>query len=248
MEINQVHFRYSPKYPVIFDKVDFGIDMDSRICIVGPNGAGKSTLLKLMTGEIEPTRGEIRRNPRLRMGVYNQHFVDKLPMNKTPVEFLRDRFQSEDYQSVRNRLGKYGLEGHAHEVVMRDLSGGQKARVTFVELSLQEPHLLLLDEPTNNLDIESIDALIDAINEFSGGIIVVTHDQRLIENCQCNLWVVEKQKVTPWEKGFSDYKETLLTEMEEQIEKESMLRQKKLEEAAKVKAEKLALLASRLKR
>ena len=248
MEINQVHFRYSPKYPVIFDKVDFGIDMDSRICIVGPNGAGKSTLLKLMTGEIEPTRGDVRRNPRLRMGVYNQHFVDKLPMNKTPVEFLRDRFQSEDYQSVRNRLGKYGLEGHAHEVVMRDLSGGQKARVTFVELSLQEPHLLLLDEPTNNLDIESIDALIDAINEFSGGIIVVTHDQRLIENCQCNLWVVEKQKVTPWEKGFSDYKETLLTEMEQQIEKESKLRQMKLDENARVKAEKLALLASRLKR
>jgi ATP-binding cassette subfamily F protein 1 len=201
-----------------------------------------------MTGEIEPTRGEIKRNPRLRMGVYNQHFVDKLPMNKTPIEFLRDRFQNEDYQSVRNRLGKYGLEGHAHEVVMRDLSGGQKARVTFVELSLQEPHLLLLDEPTNNLDIESIDALIDAINEFNGGIIVVTHDQRLIENCECNLWVVEKQKVTPWEKGFDDYKETLLTEMEEQIEKESKVRQKKLEEAAKVKAEKLALLASRLKR
>ena len=245
MEINQVHFRYSPMYPVIFDKVDFGIDMDSRICIVGPNGAGKSTLLKLMTGEIEPTRGDVRRNPRLRMGVYNQHFVDKLPMNKTPIEFLRDRFQNEDYQSVRNRLGKYGLEGHAHEVVMRDLSGGQKARVTFVELSLQEPHLLLLDEPTNNLDIESIDALIDAINEFTGGIIVVTHDQRLIENCQCNLWVVEKQKVTPWVKGFSDYKETLLTEMEEQIEKESKARQKKLDEAAKVKAEKLsALLAS----
>ncbi len=69
MEINQVHFRYSPKYPVIFDKVDFGIDMDSRFCIVGPNGAGKSTLLKLMTGEIDPTRGEIRRNPGLRMGV-----------------------------------------------------------------------------------------------------------------------------------------------------------------------------------
>lgn len=248
MEINQVHFRYSPKHPVIFDKVDFGIDMDSRICIVGPNGAGKSTLLKLMTGEIEPTRGEVKRNARLRMGVYNQHFVDKLPMNKTPIEFLRDRFQNEDYQSVRNRLGKYGLEGHAHEVVMRDLSGGQKARVTFVELSLQEPHLLLLDEPTNNLDIESIDALIDAINDFNGGIIVVTHDQRLIENCECNLWVVEKQKVTPWEKGFDDYKETLLTEMEEQIEKESKLRQKKLEEAAKVKAEKLALLASRLKR
>jgi ATP-binding cassette, subfamily F, member 1 len=123
MEVNNVHFRYSPKHPVIFDKVDFGIDMDSRICVVGPNGAGKSTLLKLLTGEVDPTSGEVRRNPRLRMGIYNQHFVDRLPMDKTPVEHLRSRFQDLDYQSCRNRLGRYGLEGHAHEVVMRDLSG-----------------------------------------------------------------------------------------------------------------------------
>jgi len=146
MEVNNVNFKYSEKAPVIFDCIDFGIDMDSRVCVVGPNGAGKSTMLKLLTGEVKPTKGEVRRNPRLRMGIYNQHFVDRLPMSKTPVAHLRDRFQDEDYQSIRNRLGKYGLEGHAHEVTMRDLSGGQKARVVFVELSLQRPHILLLDE------------------------------------------------------------------------------------------------------
>eukprot|EP00521_Asterionellopsis_glacialis_P007507 CAMPEP_0195284274 /NCGR_PEP_ID=MMETSP0707-20130614/2524_1 /TAXON_ID=33640 /ORGANISM="Asterionellopsis glacialis, Strain CCMP134" /LENGTH=1069 /DNA_ID=CAMNT_0040343593 /DNA_START=15 /DNA_END=3224 /DNA_ORIENTATION=+ len=248
MEVNNVHFRYSPKHPVIFNKVDFGIDMDSRICVVGPNGAGKSTLLKLLTGEVEPTKGSVRRNPRLRMGIYNQHFVDRLPMSKTPVEHLRDRFNDESYQSVRNRLGKYGLEGHAHEVTMRDLSGGQKARVVFVELSLQRPHILLLDEPTNNLDIETIEALIDAINEFNGGIVVVTHDQKLVDECNCLLWVVDKEEVTPWVKGFDDYKETLLRELEEQVEKEAAIRKEKLEAAALARAEKLARLQSKLKK
>jgi ATP-binding cassette subfamily F protein 1 len=182
------------------------------------------------------------------MGIYNQHFVDRLPMGKTPVEHLRDRFEGVDYQSARNQLGKYGLEGHAHEVVMRDLSGGQKARVVFVDLSLQEPHILLLDEPTNNLDIETIDALCDAINEFNGGIVCVTHDQRLIEECDCKLWVVEKEGVTPWEAGFEDYKETILKELEEAVEKEAQVRRKKLATAAEARAEKLARLSKNIKK
>ena len=145
LAVRDVGFRYSPKHPLLFQNVNFGIDMDSRICVVGPNGSGKSTLIKLMTGEVEPSEGEIHRNPRLRVGIYNQHFVDRLPMEEDPVTYLRRLFNEETYQSVRNLLGKYGLEGHAHTIPIRDLSGGQKARVVFAELSLMAPHLLFLD-------------------------------------------------------------------------------------------------------
>jgi ATP-binding cassette subfamily F protein 1 len=145
VEVRDVSFQYSPKHPWLFKKVNFGIDMDSRICIVGPNGSGKSTIVKLITGELIPAIGEVRRNPRLRVGVYNQHFVDRLPMEEDPVAYLRRLFNEETYQSVRNLLGKYGLEGHAHTIPIRDLSGGQKARVVFAELSLMAPHLLFLD-------------------------------------------------------------------------------------------------------
>lgn len=217
LEVRDVNFRYNENLPWLFRQLNFGIDMTSRICIVGPNGSGKSTIIKLITEEVNPPEGEVRKNPRLRVGVYNQHFVDRLPMDEDPVTYLRRLFAEETYQTCRNRLGKYGLEGHAHTIPIRDLSGGQKARVVFVELSLMAPHLLFLDEPTNNLDIESIDALCDALKLFNGGVIMVSHDARLIETVECRLWVVEEKNVTPWVAGFDDYRRHLLKQLEEQL-------------------------------
>lgn len=144
LEVHDVTFQYGPCLPILFKNLNFGLDMDSRVCIVGPNGSGKSTILKLITGEINPEIGDIRRNPRLRVGVYNQHFMDRLPMDEDAVTYIRRMFNDETYQSARNILGRYGLEGHAHTIPIRDLSGGQKARVVFVELSLMSPHLLFL--------------------------------------------------------------------------------------------------------
>jgi ATP-binding cassette subfamily F protein 1 len=135
------------------------------------------------------------------------------------VTYLRRLFNL-DYQTARNRLGKYGLEGHAHELPMRDLSGGQKARVVLVELSLMAPHMLLLDEPTNNLDIESIDALCDAIRAYNGGVVLVSHDARLIETTECQMWVVDNQMVTPFEAGFDAYRQNILQQLEEQMQRQ----------------------------
>ena len=220
LQVCDASFRYSSELPYIFTDMNFGMDQDTRVCVVGNNGSGKSTLLNLLTGKLNATDGEIKRNPRLRIGVYNQHFVERLPMDESPIDYLRRLFEDQTYQSIRNMLGRYGLEGHGHTIAMRDLSGGQKARVVLVELSLAAPHMLLLDEPTNNLDIETIDALCDAINGYDGGVICVTHDARLIEATNMRLWVVEHRQVTEWTEPFTAYRDHLLKTLEDAMNQE----------------------------
>merc|ERR550534_3216106 len=179
-----------PNQPLLFKKVDFGLDMSSRVAIVGPNGVGKSSFLKMLTHKVDLLDGEVIRNPRLRVGFYNQHSADQLTLGESPVEYLQRNFNME-YQDCRKLLGRFGLAGHAHTIKIKDLSGGQKSRVALADMASHEPDMIILDEPTNNLDIESIDALAEAVNEFTGGVIIVSHDARLILETHCQLWIVE---------------------------------------------------------
>ena len=134
----------------------------------------------------------------------------------TPVEHLRNAYNL-DYQECRKRLGSVGLPGHAHEVKIADLSGGQKARLALCDLACKAPDVIILDEPTNNLDIESIDALAEAITEYEGGVIVVTHDERLIRETDCQLYIVENQTINDMQGDFDDYRKELLEELGEEI-------------------------------
>lgn len=200
----------------IFKDLDFGIDMTSRVAIVGPNGVGKSTFLKLLKEELEPIKGEVRKNHRLRIGKYDQHSADQLNLDETPAEYLQRLFNL-GYQDARKMLGRFGLSSHAHTIPNRDLSGGQKARVALAELTCRAPDVVILDEPTNNLDIESIDALGDAINEYEGGVIIVSHDERLIRETDCQLWVIEDNTINEIEGDFDDYRRELLTSLGEEL-------------------------------
>nr|XP_057902624.1 ATP-binding cassette sub-family F member 1 isoform X1 [Doryrhamphus excisus] len=211
--LHSVDFGYEGQKP-LFKNVDFGIDMESRICIVGPNGVGKSTLLLLLNGKLNPSKGEMRKNHRLKVGFFNQQYADQLNMEENPTEYLMRNFNL-PYQDSRKCLGRFGLESHAHTIQISKLSGGQKARVVFAELSCRQPDVLILDEPTNNLDIESIDALSEAINDYKGAVIIVSHDARLITETQCQLWVVEDSTVNHIDGDFDDYKREVLDSLGE---------------------------------
>lgn len=205
IKLEDVSFNY-PNGPTLFKNVSCALWNDSRVTLCGPNGIGKSTILNLMTGVLESVTGYISVNRQVRIGRYNQHFVDKLPLEKTGVECIQALGVSEE-SAARKLLGSFGLEGLVHKNMIATLSGGQKARVALAAISAELPHFLLFDEPTNHLDVESIEALCQAINNFKGGVLVVTHDSRLIQETNMQLWVAGDQNVKPFEGGLEEYKD-----------------------------------------
>lgn len=212
LQVSDVSFSYNgEKKDYLYHGLDLSVHMDSRVALVGPNGAGKSTLLKLMVGDLEPSEGTIRRNPHLRIGRYYQHSVDQLDMSLTPLQFMRKTYEHLNMEEVawRQTIGKFGISGYAQATPIGQLSDGQKSRLVFCCMSLNTPHLLLLDEPTNHLDMECIDALAEAINAFDGGMVLVSHDFRLIRQVAKEIWICDKKKVTPYKGDIQQYKKSV---------------------------------------
>ncbi|KAK2561245.1 ATP-binding cassette sub-family F member 2 [Acropora cervicornis] len=210
VQVQTMSFKYSKDKPVIYKDLDFGLDLESRVALVGPNGAGKSTLLKLLDGTLTPSDGLIRRHNHLKICRYHQHLQDMLELDLSALAFMMKCFpEIKEVEDMRKSIGRYGLTGKQQVCPMRNLSDGQRCRVVFAWLSFQTPHMLLLDEPTNHLDMETIDALADAINDFGGGMVLVSHDFRLINQVAKEIWICEKQTVTPWKGDILSYKEEL---------------------------------------
>ncbi|KAK6163392.1 hypothetical protein DH2020_000256 [Rehmannia glutinosa] len=213
LQFVEVAFGYTPDN-LIYKNLDFGVDLDSRVALVGPNGAGKSTLLKLMTGDLVPLDGMVRRHNHLRIAQFHQHLTEKLDMEMSALQFMLKEYPGNEEEKMRAAVGKFGLSGKAQVMPMKNLSDGQRSRVIFAWLAWRQPHMLLLDEPTNHLDIETIDSLAEALNEWDGGLVLVSHDFRLINQVAHEIWVCENQAVTRWEGDIMDFKAHLKAKAE----------------------------------
>lgn len=208
--VDDVSVGYDPAKPVL-NHVTLRVDNDDRIALLGSNGNGKSTLVKLLAGKLPQFSGKVIRAAGLSVGYFAQHQTDELDLEGSSYDHLRRLMLDAPETKVRARVGAIGFSGKAGDTKVSSLSGGEKARLLLGLATFYGPNMIILDEPTNHLDIDSRAALAEAINEFPGAIIMVSHDRYLIESCADQLWVVADRKVTPYDGDLDDYRRSVLT-------------------------------------
>ncbi|MES1914607.1 MAG: hypothetical protein MHM6MM_006657 [Cercozoa sp. M6MM] len=208
--MEDVAFRYPNMEEDLLKHITLQIDTDSRIGMIGANGVGKSTLVKLLLGKLEATSGECWRNQQARIAVFTQHHTDILDYDLTPVEFLQKKFSADlserrgeignAYQWCRRVLGRFGIKGERQTQQIRYLSGGEKSRVAFCALTWKAPNFLIMDEPTNHLDIQTVDSLIEAVSEYPGGVLIISHDQHFLQRVANEYWAVTPERIRRYRK------------------------------------------------
>lgn len=196
--------------PPVLKRLNLRIDQDDRIALLGKNGEGKSTLSKLLAGKLQASEGKIARSSKLRIGYFAQHQVDELHLDETPLQHIMRLRPAEGQPKLRARLAGFGLMADQADTVVARLSGGQKARLSLLLATIDAPHLLILDEPTNHLDIESREALVEALTEYPGAVILVSHDMHLLGLVADRLWLVKGGAVTPYTEDLEAYRRQLL--------------------------------------
>jgi ATP-binding cassette subfamily F protein 3 len=208
---------------LVLDRVDVGydgvavlrnlslnIDMDDRIALLGANGNGKSTLAKLLSGRLDPLRGELRRGPKLKVGYFAQHQTDELILEENPVDHMARVMPRATETVVRSQLARFGLDAARAETPVAKLSGGEKARLLLALATRDAPQLLILDEPTNHLDIDAREALVKALADFEGAVLLITHDPHLVELVADRLWLVADATVRSFDGDLDDYRALLV--------------------------------------
>ena len=227
--------------PAILRKLSLRIDQDDRIALLGRNGEGKSTLSKLLAGKLATMEGRMTQSSKLRIGYFAQHQVDELHIDETPLQHIQRLRPAEGQPRLRARLAGFGLLADQAETAVGRLSGGQKARLSLLLATIDAPHLLILDEPTNHLDMESREALVEALIEYTGAVILVSHDMHLLGLVADRLWLVKGGAVVPYEEDLETYRRQLLAGDEEP-------KPKPVEKPKKVSREDVTLLRAEVRK
>lgn len=232
ISINKADIGYTQGHPIL-KKVYESIDNDDRIALLGANGNGKSTLIKLIAGKLKEMGGEVSRNQKLRIGYFSQHQTEELDVESTPYQemmsLMRQSNPDVTEPKVRAKLGAFGFSKELADNKIKSLSGGEKARLLFAIMSFDAPHLLLLDEPTNHLDIDAREALVQALNNYEGAIVIVSHDPNMVERVADRLWVVRDGECRHFDGDLEDYRNYTIQARSEERKKE-----KKQKESAAV--------------
>jgi ATP-binding cassette, subfamily F, member 3 len=235
--VDNVSVGYEPDKPVL-NRVTLRVDNDDRIALLGANGNGKSTLVKLLAGRLKPFSGATTRAEKLAIAYFAQHQLDELNEEASTYDHVRKLMPEAPESKVRGRAGAIGFSGKAADIPVKSLSGGEKARLLLGLATFFGPNMIILDEPTNHLDIDSRAALAEAINEFPGAVIMVSHDRYLIEACADRLWVVADHAVTNFEGDLDDYRRLVLSSRNDRAPmRESGERSAAPQPATRVKAE-----------
>lgn len=244
--LDDVTVGYRPDLPIL-KGLSQRFDEEDRIALLGANGNGKSTFAKLIAGRLIPQKGEIRRSGKLKVGYFAQHQVEEFDETSTSFEHVIRKAPSLSPTAARSYLGRFGLSGQKADVKVKNLSGGEKARLNLTLICLDKPNILILDEPTNHLDMDSRQALMVALNDFQGAVILITHDWDLLASTMDRLWLVANHKVEPFDGDLEDYRRLILKgeavsskpQHKKQPSKEDTEDIKKVAQEAKLKMEAL---------
>ncbi|OYW95491.1 MAG: glycosyl transferase family 1, partial [Caulobacterales bacterium 32-67-6] len=223
IRLERANVGYETGKPILRN-LNLRMDLDDRIGLLGVNGAGKSTFAKMIAGALNVSEGELHRDKKMRVGWFHQHQIEAMDPTDTPLEIIRRAMPDAPESARRSKLAQFGLSYEKQETKVEALSGGERARLLLNMVAMEAPHVLILDEPTNHLDIDSRRALLDALNDYSGAVILITHDRSLMELVADRLWLAADGTVRPYDGDMDDYARFVLERAKQAAVKPSQIK------------------------